>query len=153
MTWCNYTGPTRCNYTARWCGSTTSFIIAPYFLEQTGASSPVTATVTGQRYASLLRNHVIPDLQQHGCVNQIIFMQDGAPPHIGHLVKQLLRRHFENARIISCHFPTTWSSRSPYLNLCDIWLWGYLKEDVFSTPTALLSESKASISHMYSHAH
>ncbi|GFV07734.1 transposable element Tcb2 transposase [Trichonephila clavipes] len=38
--------------------------------------------VMGQRCESLLRNHVIPDLQQHGCVGGILFMQGAAPPHI-----------------------------------------------------------------------
>ncbi|GBN65801.1 hypothetical protein AVEN_85675-1, partial [Araneus ventricosus] len=27
-----------------------------------------------------------------------------------------------------------WPSRSPDLNPCDFWLWGYLKDVVFSTP-------------------
>ena len=118
-----------------WCGSTAPFIIAPYFLEQTGASGPVTATVTGQRFASLLRNHVIPALQQRGCVNQIIFMQDGTPP----------QSHFENARIISRLFPTTWPSQSPDFNSCDFWLWGYLKDVVFRAPIANFVELKARI--------
>ena len=125
---------------------TASFIIGPYFFEQTGASDPVIATVSGQRYASLLCNHVIPALQQRGCVNQIIFMQDGARPHIAHPVKQLLRHYFGNARIISRHFPTTWPSRSPDLNPCDFWLWGYLKDVVFRDPIANLEELKACIS-------
>lgn len=127
-----------------WCGFTASFIIGPYFFEETGALGPVTVTVTGQRYACLLRNHVIPVLQQRGCVDGIIFMQDGAPPHIANPVKQLLRRHFGNARIISRHFPTAWPPRSPDLNPCDFWLWGYLK-DVFSAPIANLAELKARI--------
>ncbi|GBN75379.1 hypothetical protein AVEN_8064-1 [Araneus ventricosus] len=128
-----------------WCGFTASFIIGPYFFEETGALGPVTVTVTGQRYECLLRNHVIPTLQQRGCVDRIIFMQDGAPPHIANPVKQLLKRHFGNARIISRQFPTAWPSRSPDLNPCDFWLWGYLKDFVFSTPIAHLAELKARI--------
>ncbi|GBM66465.1 hypothetical protein AVEN_146293-1 [Araneus ventricosus] len=127
-----------------WCGVTESFIIGPYFFEETGALGPVTVTVTDQLYECLLRNHVIPALKQRGYVDRIIFMQDGAPPHIGNPVKQLLKRHFGNARIISGHFPTVWPSRSPDLNPCDFWLWGYLK-DVFSTPIAHLAELKARI--------
>ena len=129
-----------------WWEFTASLNIGQYFFEQTGASDPVTATVTGQPYASHLCNHVIPALQQRGCVNQIIFMQDGAPPHIAHPVKQLLRRHFGNARIIRSHFPTTWPSRSPDFNPCDFWLWGYLKDVVFRAPIANLVELKARIS-------
>ncbi|GBN77041.1 hypothetical protein AVEN_208727-1, partial [Araneus ventricosus] len=71
-----------------WCGFTASFIIGPYFFEETGALGPVTITVTGQR---------------------------------------------------------SWPSRSPDLNPCDFWLWGYLKDVVFSTPIAHLAELKARI--------
>ncbi|GBM00544.1 hypothetical protein AVEN_77354-1 [Araneus ventricosus] len=60
-------------------------------------------------------------------------------------VKQLLKRHLGNARIISRHFPTAWPSRSPDLNTCDFWLWGYLKDVVFSTPIAHLAELKARV--------
>ncbi|GBN58893.1 hypothetical protein AVEN_84747-1 [Araneus ventricosus] len=121
-----------------WCGFTASFIMGPYFFEETGALDPVTITVTGQRYECLLRNHVIPALQQLGYVDRIIFMQDGAPPHIANPVKQLLKRHFGTARIISRHFPTAWPFRSPDLNPCDSSLWGYLTDVVFSTPIAHL---------------
>lgn len=128
-----------------WCGFTASFMIGPYFFEETGALGPVTVTVNGQRYESLLRNDVIPALQQRECVDSIIFMQDGAPPHIANRVKRLLRRHFGNARIISRHFPTAWPARSPDLNPCDFWLWGYLKDIVFSTPIANVADLKTRI--------
>ncbi|GFV80691.1 hypothetical protein TNCV_4618531 [Trichonephila clavipes] len=45
-----------------WCGFTASFIIGPYFFEETGTFDPV--TVTGQCYECFLRNHVILDFQQ-----------------------------------------------------------------------------------------
>ncbi|GBO00449.1 hypothetical protein AVEN_185088-1 [Araneus ventricosus] len=38
-----------------------------------------------------------------------------------------------------------WPSRSPDLNPYDSWLWGYLKDVVFSTPIAHLAELKARI--------
>ncbi|GBO16540.1 hypothetical protein AVEN_150120-1 [Araneus ventricosus] len=60
---------------------------------------------------SLLRNQLIPALQQRGCVDSTIFMQDGAPPHIATLVKQLSNLHFGNDRIISRHFSTAWPRR------------------------------------------
>ena len=43
---------------------------------------PVTVIFTGQSCQCLLCNLVIPILQQRGCVDRIIFMHDGAPPHI-----------------------------------------------------------------------
>ncbi|GFU87170.1 uncharacterized protein TNCV_1113801 [Trichonephila clavipes] len=101
-----------------WCGYMTSFIIGPYFFEETGSLGPV--TVTGQRYECLLRDYVIPDLQQRGFVDGIIFKQDGALSHIANPVKQLLTEHFGNAEFISCQFPTAWLPRSPDLNPCAV---------------------------------
>lgn len=128
-----------------WCGMTASFIIGPFFFEEVAPAGPVTCTVNGKRYACLLRNQVIPTLQQHACVDKIIFMQDGAPPHIAKPVKQVLKTHFGDDRIISRHFPRAWPPRSPDLTPCDFWLWGYLKNHVFSGPVANLAELKARI--------
>ncbi|GFV30922.1 uncharacterized protein TNCV_4013561 [Trichonephila clavipes] len=50
-----------------WCGFSTSFILGPYFFQKLGAGGPVTCSITGQRYASLLRNKIIPDLQLVSC--------------------------------------------------------------------------------------
>ena len=86
-----------------WCGFMASFVIGPCIFEETSALGPV--TVTGQRYECLLRNSVIPAFQQHGYVDRINFMHDNAPPHIGYLVKQLLKRHFGNATMIVRDFP------------------------------------------------
>ncbi|GFY22565.1 uncharacterized protein TNCV_2178261 [Trichonephila clavipes] len=46
-----------------WCGFSAYFILGPYFFEELGAGGPVTYSITGQRYASLLRNKIIPNLQ------------------------------------------------------------------------------------------
>lgn len=115
-----------------WCGFTANFIIGPYFFQQEviGRADPVTVTVTGNRYREMLMNMVIPQLQQRGVIDTIIYLQDGAPPHIQNGVRQLLQQHFGN-RIISRHFPVVWPARSPDLNPLDFWLWGYLKEKVF----------------------
>ncbi|GBM67640.1 hypothetical protein AVEN_81142-1 [Araneus ventricosus] len=94
-----------------WCGFTAAFIVGPFFFEN--PSGPVTCTVNGTRYESLLRNQLIPALQQRGCVDSTIFMQVDAPPHIATPVKQLLNLHFGNGRIISRHFPTAWPPHEP----------------------------------------
>lgn len=126
-----------------WCGFTSRFIIGPYFFEQieNGRTSPV--TVTGQRYLNMLRDYAIPLLQEHDIEN-IIFMQDGAPPHIFNPVKQFLRNTFGD-RVISRQFPKTWPPRSPDINPADFWLWGYLKERVFLTKPNTIDELKESI--------
>ncbi|GFX27455.1 uncharacterized protein TNCV_35521 [Trichonephila clavipes] len=94
-----------------------SLIIGSYFFEKTGAFGPVIVAVTGRSYEGLLHNHVIPDLQQRGCADGIILMQVGVPSHAANPVKQLLKGHFGNARVISCHFPAAWPPQSPDLNL------------------------------------
>ncbi|GBM23639.1 hypothetical protein AVEN_117389-1 [Araneus ventricosus] len=110
---------------------TAAFIVGPFLFEEIGPSGPVACKVNETRYESLLLNQLIPALQQRGCVESTIFMQDGAPPHIATPLKQLLNLHFRNDRIISRHFPTTWPPRSLDLNPCDFWLWGYLKHVVY----------------------
>ncbi|GBN03483.1 hypothetical protein AVEN_146126-1 [Araneus ventricosus] len=102
-------------------------------------SDPVICTVNGTHCKSLLQNQLIPALQQRGCVDSTIFMQNGAPPHIATPVKQLLNMHFGIDRIIIRHFPTAWSPRSPDLNPCDFWLWDYLKGVVNGGPIANLA--------------
>ncbi|GFX99874.1 uncharacterized protein TNCV_259111 [Trichonephila clavipes] len=55
-------------------------------------------------------------------------MQDGAPPHITRCVKDVLKHHFTEERVISRQFRHLWPPRSPDLNPCDFWLWGHLKQ-------------------------
>ncbi|GFU00492.1 uncharacterized protein TNCV_1692691 [Trichonephila clavipes] len=56
-----------------WCGFSASFILGTYFFEELGAGGPVTYSITGQRYASLLRNKIIPDPQARQCLSRIHF--------------------------------------------------------------------------------
>ncbi|GFV71321.1 uncharacterized protein TNCV_1476261 [Trichonephila clavipes] len=129
-----------------WCGFSASFILGPYFFEELGAGGPVTCSITGQRYASLLRNKIIPDLQARQCLSRIIFMQDGAPPHITRCVTDVLKHHFTEERVISRQFRHLWPPRSLDLNSCDFWLWGHLKQLVSCDQPKTLPDLKDSIS-------
>ncbi|GFS48266.1 uncharacterized protein TNCV_2296531 [Trichonephila clavipes] len=93
----------------------------------------------------MLENFVAPQMLQHQCLDSITFMQDGAPPHIGLCVQQFLRQHFTNGRVISRAFPTAWPPRSPDLNPCVFWLWGYLKNLVYRGRLITLADLKDSI--------
>ncbi|GBN40572.1 hypothetical protein AVEN_223381-1 [Araneus ventricosus] len=97
----------------------------------------------------MLRDFVIPQLEQRGCLQDIIFMQDGAPPHIIRRVKQLLRHHFTDAWVISRHFPTAWTPRSPDTTPYDFWLWGLLKDNIYNKRAAPLSDLKNIIWRMF----
>ena len=66
-----------------------------------------TCSVNAKRYHDVLSRFVIPQHQQRQCLDKIIFMQDGAPPHIDKSVQQLLRHHLTEGRVISRYFHVT----------------------------------------------
>ena len=63
----------------------------------------------------------------------IIFQQDGTPPRRGSHVRRFLDAKFPN-RWIGRDGPTPWPPRSPDITNLDFFLWGYVKDKVFSTP-------------------
>lgn len=128
-----------------WCGFTATFVIGPYFFEEVTRRGFETCSVTGRRYQDMLTTFVIPELQQHGRLQDTIFMQDGAPPHILRGVQQVLRATFTDARVISRCFPTAWPPRSPDLTPCDFWLWGFLKDQVYREHPATMAHLKDAI--------
>ena len=44
------------------------------------------------------------------------------------------KRMYGNIRVVALGHDLEWPPRSPDLTLCDFFLWGYLKNKVFSTP-------------------
>ena len=65
--------------------------------------------------------------------HQLWWFQDGAPAHGTLNVRQRLRRVFGN-KIVALNHEVEWPARSPDLTPCDFFLWGYLKQKVFSMP-------------------
>ncbi|GBO33572.1 hypothetical protein AVEN_218360-1 [Araneus ventricosus] len=112
------------------------------FFEEITANVIHTCSVTEQRYRDMLRDFVIPRLQQRRCLQDFIFIQDGALPHINRRVKHLLRQHFTDARVISGHFPTAWPPRSPDITPSDFCLWGFLKDNIYRKRPASLPDLK-----------
>lgn len=133
------------DYITVWCGFNADFILGPFFFEETTSQGPKRCSITGTRYCDLLQQKVIPALQDRQHLQTTVFMQDGAPPHIARPVTALLRDHFGDDRIISRSFPTTWPPRSPDLNPCDFWLWGFLKDRVYGRSIRTVADLKASI--------
>jgi len=69
------------------------------------------------------------------------FQQDGAKPHIANKVQNYLKSKFGDKfmeKII-------WPPRSPDLNPCDFYLWGYLKARVYNPLPKTLDELKSNI--------
>jgi len=65
------------------------------------------------------------------------FQEDGSRPHAIPEVLEFMHSKFQH-RIVSSRFPQqfrcgfSWPPCSPDLNPCDYFLWGYLKDKVFS---------------------
>ena len=84
-------------------------------------------SVNGDAYLRICNDKILPYFRD----NRKIFVQDGAPSHYDHRVRQLLDTNL-NGRWIGrrgsmCEFPP----RSPDLTPCDFFLWGYLREIVY----------------------
>jgi len=115
-------------------------LIGPYFFNR---------NVNGRTYGDMLSNFVFPAVarifQRYGPVfDGLWWFQDGAPAHRTIAVRQSLRRKFEN-RIVALNHPIEWPARSPDLTPCDFFLWGYLKQKVFSSDVPSLPELRRRI--------
>ena len=82
-------------------------------------------SITAQIYLDLLTEYVSPQLEQYQL--QVIFQQDGAPPHWGLQVHQFLNDIFPE-RWIGLDGPIPWAPRSPDITPLDVFLWGYVKD-------------------------
>ncbi|XP_046663111.1 uncharacterized protein LOC124356010 [Homalodisca vitripennis] len=123
-----------------WCAISKFGVIGPYFFEQDG----LTTNVTAQRYVSMLQDFFEPELnplveEQH--LEDIWFQQDGATAHTAHVSRTKLRQMFP-ARLVSLRGDLRWPARSPDLCICDFFLWGYLKDKVFSASSSQLGRTQ-----------
>ena len=81
-----------------------------------------------------------PGLSSH----DIVFMQEGAPPHYATVVRNWLDRHF-NDRWLGRSGPEELPARSPNLTPCDFFLWGHVKEEVYKNSPQTLDQLENSI--------
>jgi hypothetical protein len=100
-------------------------VIGPYFSEDKAGRAE---TVNSARYTEMLRTFLEPQLQTLGVETQNLwFQQDGA---MAHTAMQVLNE-ISPACFISRRGNTEWLARSPNLNACDFFLWGYLKSQMY----------------------
>lgn len=118
-----------------WLGVHSGGLIGPFFFNK---------TVTGDTYLTMLKNDIIPSLMTLPQYNQILFMQDGAPPHWSLAVREFLGETF-GANWIGRDGPIQWPPRSPDLTPCDFFLWGFLKDLVYRKKPRSLNELRQSI--------
>lgn len=97
-------------------------IIGPFFFD---------GNVTGDAYLEMLRENVLPALNLWPNANEIVLVQDGAPPHWKLTVRAFLNQNFA-MRWIGRDSPfIVWPPRSPDLTPMDNSIWGHLKDKLY----------------------
>lgn len=87
----------------------------------------------------MINDDVVPQLEQYfrrqigGVFRNLWWVQDGAPAHRLIAVRDRLRELFGH-RVIALYEDVEWPPRSPDLTPCDFFLWGYLKNKVYTSP-------------------
>ncbi|KAL0851344.1 hypothetical protein ABMA28_007164 [Loxostege sticticalis] len=100
-------------------------------------------TVTGERYRTMLREFLIPSLDELG-LEHIWFQKDGATAHTARDTMDLVRDAFPG-RVISRFGDLPWPARSPDLTSPDFFLWGFLKSRVYVNKPQTLAALKENI--------
>ena len=103
---------------SQWGALTSNGLFGPFFFDK---------MVNAQNYEEMLKMKLWPLLRDRQDINELLFQQDGAPPHYGLRVQQWLNDHFPS-RWIGHRWPIEWPPRSPDLSPPDFFLWGELKE-------------------------
>ena len=117
-----------------WCGISSVGIIGPYFFD---------GCVTGKSYLEMLQHFLIPRLVHYD--DDIMFQQDGAPPHFASVFRDFLDKKFPG-RWIGRRGPIKWPARLPDLTPADFFLWGVLKDKVYSHNPITLDQLRSLIS-------
>jgi len=124
-----------------WCGIMHDRVIGPYFFEN---AAGFTETVNGERYRHMLHTFLRPALIHLHSRHELWFQQDGATCHTANDTMELLHEMFGN-NIISRRATLAWPPRSPDLTAPDYFLWGYLKERVYTNKPETLEDLKENI--------
>jgi hypothetical protein len=115
-----------------WGGIWGGAIIGPFFFE---------STVTGERYLKMLEETIWPSLQQIPNLEEMLWMQDGAPPHWMLGVKEWLNSHFPG-RWIGRDGPILWPPRSPDFTPMDFSVWGTVKNRCYASKPRNMNQLK-----------
>lgn len=107
-----------------WCGLMNDRIVGPFIFAE--------KTITGDIYYDMLELYVFPQLDDiEAEKGLVIFQQDGAPPHYKQSVRSALDARFPG-KWMGRGGPIAWPPRSPDLTPLDFFLWGYVKNIVYS---------------------
>jgi len=121
-----------------WAGIWEEEIVGPYFFN--------TSNVTGETYLGFLQTFLFEYLTNVPVIRRqnLLFQQDGAPPHFAICVRDYLNQTFPE-RWIGRRGPVEWPPRSPDLSPLDYFLWGHLKSVVYQNRPRTLDDLKDAI--------
>lgn len=91
-------------------------VMPPHFV-------PAGLRIGTNEYLTILEDVLIPWMEQHYSLDQVVLVQDSAPAHTAQAVQDLLKR-----KIPKFVPKEKWPPHSPDLNPCDFWLWGVVEE-------------------------
>lgn len=115
-----------------WLGVLGDTIIGPYFYQ---------GSLNAERYSNFLLTEFEDYLDDVVLeVRRLMwFQQDGAPPHNARNVRDILNDKF-GERWIANGGPVHWPARSPDLSILDFFIWGFLKQQVYSRRSENLND-------------
>lgn len=119
--------PVRSQYPQKlnvWAGIVGHHVVGPFFID---------GTLNTQKYLELLDDQVLPAIRALPGMNlnRVWFQQDGCPVHNAREVREFLGNTFPG-RVIAGYGNIRWPARSPDLSPLDFFLWGYLKQKIYS---------------------
>ena len=82
-------------------------------------------------YLEMLKDTFYPEVVESDQTEEMIFMQDGAPPHWGRNVREWLSENFPERWMGHGSPNMAWPARPPDLTPCDFFLWGFIKSIVY----------------------
>ena len=122
-----------------WAAICCDALIGPFFFP---------GNVTSESYTIILREKFYPVVANWPDIQERWFQHDGAPAHYGNVARKWLTDTFGN-RWIGRRGGLEWPPRSPDLTPPDFFLWGVIKEAVYSTKPRSLEELKERITNTF----
>ena len=114
------------------CAISATKIYGPYYFS---------TSVNQHNYLEMLKVWFWPKHLRTSEYKKYYFQQDGTPPHTSNIVQEWLTSKFGQKFLAK----GTWPARSPDLNPCDYFLWGYLKDRVYKPMPKTLYDLKVNI--------
>lgn len=108
-----------------WCAVLNNAVIAVHFYE---------GNLTRHMYLQILENILLDSIEDVP-INvriQLMYQQDGAPPHNSRVAVEFLNTHFPG-KWLGTNGPLLWPARSPDLTPMDFFLWGFLKDELYKS--------------------